>query len=184
MKILYANACVRKESRTDRIARALIEKRFAGCETEEVLLVNENLKPLDANMLSERDKIIADESWDNPLCRYAVQFAAADAIVISAPYWDGSFPSLLKLYIENIYITGIVSRYGPDGRPVGMCNAKKLYYVTTAGGPYNPAFSFDHISDLATTCFGIPETELIKAEMLDVFGFDAEAIVNEVISQL
>jgi len=32
--------------------------------------------------------------------------------------------------------------------------------------------------------FGIPETELIKAEMLDVEGYDAEIIVDETIRNL
>ena len=41
----------------------------------------------------------------------------ADTIVIAAPFWDFSFPAALKIYIENIYVTGIVSRYGSDGRP-------------------------------------------------------------------
>ena len=35
--------------------------------------------------------------------------ANADKIVIAAPFWDMSFPSLLKVYIENIYTIGIVS---------------------------------------------------------------------------
>ena len=38
--------------------------------------------------------------------------------------------------------------------------------------------------ELATVCFGIKETELIKAEMLDVKGFDAEEIVKTAISGL
>ena len=42
---------------------------------------------------------------------YAKQFAGADTIVIAAPFWDLSFPAILKTYIENIYVTGIVSRY-------------------------------------------------------------------------
>ena len=76
------------------------------------------------------------------------------------------------------------SEYGADGTPRGLCRARKLYYVTTAGGPYLPDFSYDCIRTLATGCFGIPETELIKAEMLDVEGYDAEELIREAIEKL
>ena len=99
--------------------------------------------------------------------------------MISAPFWDLSFPAILKTYLENIYVTGLVSEYDESGIPRGLCRAKKLYYVTTAGGPYLPDYSYDYIRALATVCFGIPETELIKTEMLDVEGFDAEALVTK-----
>ena len=88
---------------------------------------------------------------------------------------------ILKTYIENIYITGLVSKYGEDGRPVGLCKASKLYYVTTAGGPYEGTYSYDYIKDLAVGAFGIKDTELIYAEMLDIAGNDPEKILDEVI---
>ena len=98
--------------------------------------------------------------------------------MIAAPYWDLSFPSTLKVYFENIYAVGIVSEYGADGMPRGLCRAKKLIYVTTAGGPYNPTYSFGYIKSLAQDCFGIPDVRLVKAEMLDVDGADEEEILS------
>lgn len=86
--------------------------------------------------------------------RYAKQFAYADTIIIAAPYWDLSFPSMLKVYIENIYVTGIVSKYGKDGVPIGLCKASELTYVTTAGGPYNPDFSYGYIREMSTAFWG------------------------------
>ena len=62
-----------------------------------------------------------------------------------------------------------------------MCRAEKLYYVTTAGGPYIPDYSYNYIRDLAIQYFGIKETVLIKAEMLDVDGFSADEIVQQTI---
>lgn len=118
-----------------------------------------------------------NEDYSSPIFKYAKQFAAADTIVIAAPFWDLSFPADLKTYIENIYVTGIVSRYGIDGKPVGMCKAEQLYYVTTAGGPYLPDYSFGYIRDLAVQ-------HLIKAEMLDVEGFSAENIIRQVIDSI
>ena len=179
--ILYINACVRNESRTDRLARELLGK--LGDYTE-LKLLDENLNPLDKDFLEYRSELIAKEQFDNDMFKYARQFATADIIVISAPFWDMSFPAILKTYIENIYITDLVSKYGEDGRPVGLCKASKLYYVTTAGGPYVGTYSYDYIKDLAIGAFGIKETELIYAEMLDIVGNDPEKILSEVIKKL
>lgn len=180
--ILYINSCVRKESRTNRIAKALIEK--LGDECTELKLCEENLKSLDEVTLEKRTNLIANRDYSDPIFDYAKQFASADTIVISAPYWDLSFPALLKIYIENIYAIGIVSSYDENGKPVGLCKANKLYYVTTAGGPYVPDFSFGYIKAMATQSLGIKDVELISAEMLDVYGFDAEKIVADTIKNL
>lgn len=180
-KILYVNCCVRDESRTHRIAQALLAK--LNQEYDELKLYNENLKPLTKETLEQRSQFIENADYSSPMFEYAKQFAKADIIVISAPYWDLSFPAELKIYIENIYVTGITSRYSPEGIPIGMCRAKKLYYVTTAGGQYLPDYSYDYIKDLAK-CFGIMETELIKAEMLDVDGICADELVGNAINNM
>lgn len=179
--VLYINSCVRKESRTDRIARALLEKLG---EYTELKLSEENIKPLDEETLAKRTALTASGDFSDGMFRFAKQFASADTIVISAPFWDFSFPASLKAYVENIYVTGIVSRYGEDGVPVGLCRAKTLYYVVTAGGPYAPDFSFEYFRAMATQAFGIGEVRLIKADMLDVIGFDAEKIVKETIESI
>lgn len=177
--ILYINSCVRKESRTDRLAKRLLQN--LGDYTE-INLCEENLLPLDKQSLARRDELISKGSFDDDMFRLARQFASADIIVIGAPLWDLSFPALLKIYLENIYVTGIVSRYGEDGKPVGLCKANKIYYVTTAGGPYVSTFSYDLICGLAKT-FGINSTELIYAENLDIFGNDPEKILREVVER-
>ena len=114
---------------------------------------------------------------------YAKKYASVDKIMIAAPYWDLSFPDPLKANIENIYITGIVSAYNENGMPVGLCKAKILYYVTTAGAPYDPTYSYGYVESLARNIFGNPETHLVEAEMLDIFGNDAEDIRNRKIKK-
>ena len=174
--LLYINACVRGEgSRTDALAKKLLAK--LGDYTE-VCLEQERIPPLDAHSLAKRDALIASGDREDPMLRYALQFARADTIVIAAPYWDLGFPACLKAYLENIYVTGITSQYSPEGIPVGLCRAGELYYVTTAGGPYMPQFSYEYIRALATGAFGIPRTTLIKAEMLDIVGSDPLEILS------
>ena len=178
---LYINCCVREESRTDRLARAVL--KMLGGDITELNLYRENLKPLDRDTLNKRTALIERGDYSDPMFDYAKQFASADTIVIAAPYWDLSFPATLKIYIENIYVTGIVSEYDENGMPVGLCKAKELYYVTTAGGPYDPTYSYGYIESLAKNFFGIPTTHLVKAEMLDIVGNDAEEILRREIEK-
>ena len=173
---LFINCCPRSDSRTKRLADMLLRKLG---EYEEISPEKEGLVPLNEERLNYRSALIQKNDYSDPIFRFAKQFAAADTIVIAAPFWDLSFPSELKIYIENIYVTGIVSRYSEDGRPEGLCRAGTLYYVTTAGGPYDGRFSFDYLKELAQSYFGIEKTVLIKAEMLDVYGYDPEKILAE-----
>lgn len=178
---LYINCCVRKESRTNRLARAVLQK--LGGNFAERNLYEENLKPLDKETLKKRTALIESGDYSDRMFENAKQFASADTIVIAAPYWDLSFPAVLKTYFENIYITGIVSEYDENGLPRGLCRAKELYYVTTAGGPYDPTYSYGYVESLAKHFFGIPTTHLVKAEMLDITGNDAEEILKQEIEK-
>lgn len=180
--ILYINCCVRKESRTNKLAQAVLQQLDG--EIVELNLYEENLRHLDRETLAIRTALIEKGNYCNSMFDYAKQFAAADEIVIAAPYWDLSFPAMLKIYFENIYITGIVSEYGENGVPHGLCKANRLIYVTTAGGPYDPTYSYGYIESLAKSFFGISETQLIKAEMLDVEGYDAEEILEKTIMRV
>lgn len=180
-KVLHINCCPRKESRTKRLADALLQKLG---NYEELKLYEEKIIPLNKERLEHRTALIEKGIFDDECFKYAHQFADADIIVISAPFWDLSFPSILKIYIENIYVTGIVSKYSDDGSPLGLCNAKRLYFVTTAGGPFDERFGYEYIRALALEYFGIKEVALIKAEMLDIDGNDAEKILCEAIKNI
>ena len=99
---------------------------------------------------------------------YAHQFADADDIIIAAPYWDLGFPAQLKTYIENIYVTGIVSAYNDHGQSCGLCRARSLTYITTAGGAYDPRFSFDYLTAATTPrLFCSPQSTKSKGALTD-----------------
>ena len=113
------------------------------------------------------------------MLRFARQFAAADTIVMAAPYWDLAFPAKVRAYLEEITVTGITFRYSPEGIPQGLCKAKKLIYVTTAGGPIIQNMGFDYVKSLAHTFYGILDVALVKAEGLDIWGADPNKILEE-----
>ena len=76
-------------------------------------------------------------------------------------------------------VTGLTFRYAPEGTPVGMCNAKRLIYVTTAGGPLTPQnLGYEYVKALATTFYGIQNVLYFKAENLDIWGADVDGILQ------
>lgn len=182
-KILYINACVRKNSRTQRLADYLLS-RLNG-ETEEIRLEEVNFGISDERFILERDRLLSTGKYDHPMFGMARSFAAADLIVIAAPFWDLSFPAALKQYFEQINAIGITFRYTESGEPQGLCKAKKLYYVTTAGGPiYSAEYGYGYVKALAQTFYGINDTEMISAEGLDIIGADTEAILQEAVLRI
>ena len=63
---------------------------------------------------------------------------------------------------------------------MGSCSVKRLFYVTTAGGPILSAeYGYGYVKALAEGFYQIPEIHLIKAEGLDIWGADVEAILRE-----
>lgn len=69
--------------------------------------------------------------------------------------------------------------------PIPLCNAKKLYYVTTAGGNYVPdEFGLGYVKALAEGYYGIQDVELIKAVGLDIVGADVERIMKEAVDRI
>lgn len=180
--VLYINCCVRPDSRTHRLARALLDK--LDDSVTELHLPSAGLSPLDEATLAWRNACVETGDFSDAYFDLAKQFAAADTIVISAPFWDLSFPALLKIYLENVYIIGLTSSYDESGVPVGLCRATTLYYVSTAGGPFFPEYGYHYVRDLTTRCFGVKEAKAVVAEGLDVFGNDANAILNDAISSL
>ena len=175
-KILLINACVRHCSRTLELAKTLLQK-LKG-DAREVRLYEIPLTVLDLNAMEKRDLASQKNDFSDPVFDLAKQFAAADIIVIAAPYWDLMFPAVLKTYLENITVTGITFKYSKEGRPQSLCEAKALYYVTTAGGFIGQNdFGFSYVKALAQNFFGITDVNRYAAEGLDIFDVDVDTIM-------
>lgn len=177
-QILYINACVRPQSRTRLLAEKVLEK-LEGT-VEEISLEQEGISPLTGKTLRQRDALIGAGDYSAPMFRYAKQFAEADIIVLAAPYWDLSFPASVKAYIEAVTVLGLTFFYTPEGRPSGLCKAKKFVYVTTAGGfigEYD--FGFQYVKAMVQGFFGIGDVTCVRAEGLDIAGMDVDAILEK-----
>ena len=183
-KILYVNACVRRDidSRTNRLAQTYLNKCLGSqdCSLSIVNLEDTIMYPLSGKSLAEREKAIANNDFSGSAFELARSFAAADEVVIAAPYWDLSFPALLKLYIEQICINKLTFSYDEKGRPRGLTNIKKAVYLTTSGGYIGSCnFGFEYIKGVFSTLFGIKEISFYSAEGFDISGNDPEQLLAD-----
>ena len=175
--VLFINACVRKDSRTRRLADRILIR--LDRPVEELRLHEIRFPVVDEAFLNRRDRLIAEGDFADPVFDLARGFAEAQTVVIAAPYWDLSFPAALKQYFEQINVVGISFRYTEEGAPVGLCRANRLIFVTTAGGCDAPdEFGFGYVKALAQNYYGIPDVRLCKAVGLDLYGADAEGIMR------
>lgn len=182
-RILFVNACVREGSRTRKLAERVLS--HLDGEVTELDLEALELRPLTRESLARREALLAAGDRSDPMLAPALAFAAADEIVLAAPYWDLSFPASVKTWIEHINCVGLSFAYGPDDQPYGLCRARRLFYVMTAGGPILPANSgWAQMKELCGTFYGIPETVLFSAEGLDLRGADVPAILEAAAAEI
>lgn len=181
-EILFINACISTghPSRTLFLARYFLKQLAKNTQSKitEIDLTKENLQPLNEKTLAARTADLDSKQLLKPKFHYAHQLAAADFIVVAAPYWDLSFPSILKVFFEHTSAASITFTYTEHG-PAGLCKACQLYYLTTAGGvigKYN--FGYDYIRGLCDL-YGIEKTEMFSAEGLDIENADIDTAMND-----
>lgn len=168
-KVLYIDACMRARSRTAELAAAYIRQVFPenDCSVQKIRVADLDIAPLIGEDVAARDADLAAGRTDLPAYALARKFAAADEIVIAAPFWDSSFPSKLKVYIEHICVQSLTFGYGADGRPAKICKADRLTYITTAGGPLRESPAVKLYWEELCGMFGIEDLRFYCAEGLD-----------------
>ena len=100
MDILYINACVRTDSRTNELAQYALAK-LQG-DVKEINLDSEKISPLYKNQLELRDSLIGNKNYNHPMFKYAKQFANAETILIATPYWDLSFSAIFFMFSTTL----------------------------------------------------------------------------------
>jgi len=181
--LLFIDSCIReKASRTKELCEIFLAA-YAGCcpaeRIETVGLSAGQFSCMGNSEIMEREALVAGQDLSHPMFDAAKQFAAADTILIGAPYWDFSFPAALKCYIENVCVKGITFRYNDLEGLVGLCRANRLLYISTAGGKIEGANSgFEYIKELGGALLGVSGFEYVAAEELDIVGADVSAIME------
>ncbi len=176
-KILFVNACVRPMSRTLELAKYALSKLDG--EVEELNLEAEQIRPHTWERLQQREVLLSSEQYADPMFRYARQFREAETIVIAAPYYDLSFPSSLKNWVESICNVGVTFYYDEHDMPQTLCRGKRLIYVTTAGAAFMPEFGFGYIRRVFSEFFHFEDAVCFFAEKLDLLGSDVSTIMEQ-----
>lgn len=174
---LFIDGCMRPNSRTRELAQTLLETLGDAWDT--LALAADGPDGLTPETLALRDELLARNELTHPLFTYAHQFAAADTIVLAAPYWDLLFPAAVRAYFEAITVSGITFRYDDHGVPQSLCRAKRLVYVTTAGGPIIRNFGYEYAEAVAKGFFGIEDVRCVSAEGLDIWGADVAGLMAQ-----
>ena len=173
MKLLFIDGCISQrgpDSRTRALANAFLSafrESHPGAEVETAALEALDLKPFLPAALNRRDELAAVGAFGAPVFDLARQFQAADKIVAAAPFWDLSFPAVMRTYIEHISANGLCYHYEADGCH-GDCRADRLAYLTSGGAFEQPASLGALYWKQLAKMFGIPRFDYVFAGGLDV----------------
>ena len=128
-KLVVINACVRgADSRTLRIAEPIIEALAKRYSVKRYDLPQMEIVPLNPALYSGRE-VGAVPEWAKEA---AQAIAEADRILIAAPFWDMSFPAVLKCFFEQTSLFDIT--FTDIGQTcIGLCKSPKVLYITTRG---------------------------------------------------
>lgn len=127
-KLIIIDSCMREESRTKIILGA----------AKEVLALRYDIETIDVNALAlppVTPQVLKDRTAGNvpdETVAVARKIASADRIVVATPFWDMSFPSVLKAFFENMSLYNVT--FTDDGTTcTGICKCQKVLYITTRG---------------------------------------------------
>ena len=173
MKLLFIDGCISQRgpaSRTRALAEAFLsafQESHPGAEVETVTLEALDLKPFLPAALNRRDELASVGAFDAPVFDLARQFQAADKIAAAAPFWDMSFPAVMRIYIEHISANGLCYHYEAGGCH-GDCRADRLAYLTTSGDFERPESLGVLYWKQLSKMFGVPRFDYVFAGGLDV----------------
>ena len=127
-KLIIIDSCMREESRTRVILGAAREVLSARYDIEAIDVNATGLPPVTPEVLKERTLGRVPEE----ALSIADRIAKADRLVIAAPFWDMSFPAVLKALFENMSLYNVT--FTDDGTTcTGLCKCRKVLYITTRG---------------------------------------------------
>ena len=104
----------------------------------------------------------------------------ADVLVIGAPMYNFSIPSVLKSWFDHIARAGITFKYTANG-PEGLITGKKAYIAVATGGVYSSgdAVAYDFVVPYIKTMLGfigITDVTIVRAEGFAVAELQGSAL--------
>ena len=164
-KLFYVDACMREGSNTKKIADAVIEELSKRYDIDYVRLSEMSFPVVDDAILKERSDGYVPEEY----VAMAKKIAAADRLVIAAPFWDMSFPSALKVFLENMSLFNITFNSN-EKECYGLCKAEKVLYITTRGMDISTGDVMEQATPYIkalSRLWGLGELSVISAQNMD-----------------
>jgi FMN-dependent NADH-azoreductase len=142
-------------------------------EVVAVDLYKEDIPQIDADVFSGWGKLQTgkgfEELSDNEkakvgrLTELVDQFVEADKYIFVTPFWNFSFPPVMKAYIDSVSVAGKTFKYTEHG-PIGLLTDKKALHIQARGGIYSegPAAQMEmghRYLDIMMQFYGVPSFE-------------------------
>lgn len=165
-KLIVIDACMRdKDSRTKKILNPIITELRKRYDINTITLDGKDYQAVGRKELSERSNgYVPDE-----IVKQAKAIASADRLVIAAPFWDMSFPAILKVFIENMSLYNIT--FKDNGTYFdGLCKCEKVLYITTRGMNIHTGDTLDGATpyiNAISALWGLGKVITLSAENLD-----------------
>ncbi|PFA63290.1 FMN-dependent NADH-azoreductase [Bacillus sp. AFS015802] len=149
-----------------------------GDEVVHLDLYREHIPHIDADVFSGWGKLQSGKGFEelsqeeqkkvNRLNELSDQFIGADKYVFVTPFWNFSFPPVMKAYIDSVAVAGKSFKYTEQG-PVGLLTDKKAMHIQARGGIYSegPAAGMEmghRYLSIIMQFFGVPSFEGLFVE--------------------
>ncbi|WP_175989290.1 FMN-dependent NADH-azoreductase [Bacillus sp. Marseille-Q1617] len=177
-KVLYITAHPHDDTQSFSMAagRAFIDKYKEVNPTHEVVAVDlyrEHIPQIDADVFSGWGKLQTGKGFEElsdsekakvgRLTELVDQFVDADKYVFVTPFWNFSFPPVMKAYIDSVSVAGKTFKYTEHG-PIGLLTDKKALHIQARGGIYSegPAAQMEmghRYLDIMMQFYGVPSFE-------------------------
>ncbi len=177
-KLLYIDACIRNgESRTKRIATPIVEALKEKYDVDTLVLNECKLDIVKEELIQKR----INGEIEPTVMAWSEMVRDADRIVISAPFWDMSFPAALKVFFELCSVFD-VTFCSDDKTCFGNCKAEKMLYITTRGMDIATGDALEQATPYLKALswlWGLGELQVVAAQNMD---YVSEEEIEEKIS--
>jgi FMN-dependent NADH-azoreductase len=201
-KVLYITAHPHDDTQSYSmaVAKAFMDTYKEVNGNDEVIhldLYREHIPHIDADVFSGWGKLQSGKGFEelsmeeqkkvNRLNELSDQFIGADKYVFVTPFWNFSFPPVMKAYIDSVAVAGKSFKYTEQG-PVGLLTDKKAIHIQARGGIYSegPAAGMEmghRYLSLIMQFFGVPSFEGVFVEGHAAMPDKAQEIKEDAIAR-
>lgn len=174
------------------------KKQNPNDEVVHIDLFKENIPFIDAEVFSGWGKLTSGTSFEelseqeklkvSRLAELNEQFISANKFVFVTPFWNFSYPPVMKAYLDAVSVAGKSFKYSDEGQPIGLLTDKKALHIQARGGFYSESPTAElemgdrHIQ-VMMNFFGVPSFEGLYIEGHNKVPAKAQEIKEDAIKR-